>query len=329
MLSRVAERIYWMARYIERAENTARIVKVNTYLLLDLPRKARFGWDTLVQIMGGMESFNAHYKEATERNVVRFMVSDDRNPGSIFSSLQQARENARTIRDIIPREAWERVNELYLMAKNQVQAGLSQHRRQDFLDAIIGGAQQITGMLAGTMTHDQGYSFLRMGRNLERADMTTRIIDVRSKNLLPGQDGVLSPFDNIQWVSVLKSLTAYQMYRREMQGQVRRGAVLDFLFKSRGFPRAFYHTLAEVEACLKELPRNDEPLKSVLHLEDLILRADPNQLSADELHEFIDVLQLELYELHGVITQTYFAITGSATPTGPRAVTESQSAATA
>ncbi len=308
MLSRVAERIYWMARYIERAENTARIVKVNTYLLLDLPRKARFGWDTLVQIMGTIERFNAHYKEATERNVIRFLISDERNPGSIFTSLQQARENARTIRDIIPREAWERVNELYLMAKGQMQAGLSQHRRQDFLDAIIGGAQQITGMLAGTMTHDQGYSFLRMGRNLERADMTTRIIDVRSANLLPEQDGVLSPFDNIQWVSVLKSLTAYQMYRREMQGQVRRGAVLKFLFKSRGFPRAVYHTLSEAAACLADLPRNDEPLKSVQHLERSILSSQPDKLNSKELHDFIDEIQLELDKLHEVITRTYFAV---------------------
>lgn len=308
MLSRVAERIYWMARYIERAENTARITKVNTYLLLDLPRKARFGWDTLVQIMGSTELFSANYKEATERHVVRYLVSDERNPGSIFSSLQQARENARTIRDIIPREAWERVNELYLMAKNQMQSGLTQNRRQDFLDAIIAGAQQITGMLAGTMTHDQGYSFLRMGRNLERADMTTRIIDVRSENLLPGQDGVLSPFDNIQWVSVLKSLTAYQMYRREMQGQVRRGAVLEFLFKSRGFPRAFYHTLSEVESCLNGLPRNDEPLTSVLHLERSILASQPDKLDSKELHTFIDALQLELYKLHEVITRTYFSV---------------------
>lgn len=308
MLSRVAERIYWMARYIERAENTARVIKVNTYLVLDLPRKARFGWETLVQIMGSDALFHELYKEATERNVVRFLVGDERNPDSLLGALGQARENARTIRDIIPREAWEQVNELYLLAKQQLQAGLSQNRRQDYLDAIVGGAQRITGLLAGTMTHDYGYDFLRVGRNLERADMTTRIIDVRSENLLPDQEGALSPFDNIQWMSVLKSLTAYQMYRRATQGPVRRGAVLDFLFKSRAFPRAFYHAVSEVQSCLDGLPRNDTPLRSVTHLQRLIRESEPARLDPAELHRFIDDLQLELHKLHEAITDTYFRV---------------------
>ena len=308
MLSRVAERIYWMARYIERSENTARMIKVNSYLQLDLPRKARFGWGSLVDIMGRAELFNSHYKEASERNVVKYLVADERNPSSIMGALQQARENARTIRDIIPREAWEEVNELYLLGKEKVQAGLSQHQRQDYLDAIIGGAQQITGLLAGTMTHDAGYDFLRMGRNLERADMTTRIIDVRSENLLPETEGTLIPFDNIQWMSVLKSLTAYQMYRRAVQGPVRRGDVLEFLFKSKAFPRAFYHSLGEVESCLANLPRSELPLRSVAHLQRLIQEAQIAQLKSAQLHSFIDDLQLELYKLHDVITDTYFKV---------------------
>lgn len=312
MLSRVAERIYWMARYIERAENSARMIKVNTYLLLDLPRKARFGWGPLIDIMGADQLFYSIYKESTERNVVRFLVGDERNPASILVSLKNARENARTIRDIIPREAWERVNELYLLAKEELQTGMSQNRRQDYLDAIVGGAQQITGLLAGTMTHDFGYSFLRMGRNLERADMTTRLIDVRSANLLPDQEGALSPFDNIQWMSVLKSLTAYQMYRREVQGPVRRGAVLDFLFKSREFPRAFYHCLGEVENCLSALPRNETPLRSVTHLQRLIQESEPAKLDPLALHAFIDDLQLELYKLHETITDNYFKTTAPA-----------------
>ncbi len=308
MLSRVAERIYWMGRYIERAENTARMIKVNSYLLLDLPHKARFGWGTLIEIMGSHEIFQSHYREANERSVIKFLISDERNPTSILSSLQMARENARTIRDIIPREAWEEVNELYLLGRGEVQAGVSQNRRQDYLDAIVGGAQQITGLLAGTMTHDAGYDFLRVGRNLERADMTTRIIDVRSENLLPDEEGGLSPFDNIQWMSVLKSLTAYQMYRRAVQGPVRRGDVLDFLFKSRVFPRAFYHTLGEVENCLSTLPRSETPLRSVAHLQRLIQDSQPAKLDSPGLHKFIDDLQLELYKLHEVITETYFRV---------------------
>lgn len=309
MLSRVAERIYWMARYTERSENIARMIKVNSYLLLDLPRKARLGWGPLIDIMGAEELFYSIYKEPSERNVVKFLIGDERNSGSILMSLKSARENARTIRDIIPREAWELINELYLLAKNELQTGMSQNRRQDYLDSIIGGTQQNTGLLAGTMTHDEGYDFLRMGRNLERADMTTRLIDVRSANLLPDQEGALSPFENIQWMSVLKSLTAYQMYRREMQRPVRRGAVLDFLFKSREFPRAVYHGLSEVESCLSGLPRNEAPLRSVTHLQRLVHDAEPAKLPVPALHAFIDDLQLQLDKLHGTIADTYFKTT--------------------
>jgi uncharacterized alpha-E superfamily protein len=304
-----------MARYIERSENIARMIKVNSYLLLDLPRKARLGWGPLIDIMGAGELFYSIYKEPSERNVVKFLIGDERNPGSILMSLKSARENARTIRDIIPREAWELTNELYLLAKNEVQTGMTQNHRQDYLDSIIGGAQQNTGLLAGTMTHDEGYDFLRMGRNLERADMTTRLIDVRSANLLPDQDGALSPFENIQWMSVLKSLTAYQMYRREMQGPVRRGVVLNFLFKSREFPRAIYHTLGEVESCLSDLPHNEAPLRSVTHLQRLVKDAEPAKLPPPGLHAFIDDLQLELDKLHNTIVDTYFKTTVQAAAT--------------
>jgi len=308
MLSRVAENIYWLARYVERAENTARLVNVNTHLLLDLPKKVRFGWEPLIQITGSASLFHELYGAADERSVMRFLLADERNPGSILNALHQARENTRTIRDIIPREAWEQINDLYLHAKSELASGLSQRRRYDYLRSIMLGAQTITGLLAGSMTHDAGYAFLRMGRNLERADMTTRIIDVRSANLLPEQDEELAPFDNIQWMSVLKSLTAYQMYRRQVRLRVRRPDVLKFLFQDRLFPRAFYHTLCEVETCLHTLPRSDTPLRTINHLQRVVSEARPEGLDQAELHRFIDHLQLELADLNNQITATYFAL---------------------
>jgi len=185
MLSRVAENIYWMARSLERAEDTARLVNVTTHLALDLPKQVSFDWELLLHITGYSEIFRNHYGVADDRNLVRFLVGDALNPGSVISSLGNARENARTIRDSIPREAWEQINNLYLKCKGNLQFGLSRRGRYDYLHWTILGAQTITGMLAGTMTHDVGYDFLRMGRNLERADMTTRIIDVRTASLLP------------------------------------------------------------------------------------------------------------------------------------------------
>ena len=313
MLSRVAEHIYWMTRYIERAENIARLMNVNSHLLLDLPKRMRLGWEPIIDILGCRELFFTLNDSAAERQVLRFVISDLNNPGSILSTLRLARENARTIRDIIPREAWEHINDLYQQASKSSQSGLSPRKRYDYLRSIILGSQTLTGMLAGTMTHDEGYEFLRLGRNLERADMTTRIIDVRSATLLPdvgeGNPGASEgsqPFENIQWMSVLKSLTAYQMYRRAVQVRVRRPDVLRFLFQERRFPRAFYHTVCEAETCLEALPHNEKPRKAVTRVKNKVMRAKPESLSQIELHEFIDQLQLGLARVHDAIAESYF-----------------------
>ncbi|MCG6938690.1 MAG: alpha-E domain-containing protein [Gammaproteobacteria bacterium] len=305
MLSRVAENIYWMARYIERAENTARLIMVNTNLLLDLPKAGQLGWQPIIEILG----CEAHYLESNqdydERTVLKYLISDTSSANSIYHSLQLARENARTIRDIIPREAWERINGLYNTAKATVQSGYGRKGRFDYMQNIILGAQTITGLLAGTMLHDMGYDFLKMGRNLERADMTTRIIDVRSADLLPEHE-MMTPFENIQWMSVLKSLSGYQMYRRTMQERVNRPFVLKFLLKEKKFPRAFFHALLEVKDCLKHLPRNEEAIELLNDVGKKVLRADQAILQQEELHRFIDELQLGLADIHKVISKTYF-----------------------
>ncbi len=306
MLSRVANNIFWLARYIERAENTARLIHVNTHLLLDLPRRVRLGWEPIIRITGDEAAFFAHFHEPDERSVIRFMVASPHNPNSLLASLAAARENARTSRDFIPREAWEQVNGLYLWIKLEHQRALVHRTRYEFLNDVILGAQTITGLLAGTMAQDEGYDFLRIGRNLERADMTTRIIDVRSATLLPGLDEELTPFENIQWMSVLKSLSAYQVYRRVMRIRVGRPDVLRFLFRERSFPRAFYHAVCEVETSLMRLPRNERPLQALQRLKRKVARARPETMSQEELHEFIDELQLGLIELSDHIGATYF-----------------------
>jgi len=306
MLSRVAENIYWLARYIERAENTARLINVTTNLILDLPRSANVGWEHIIEIMGCEKDYHEHYDTIDEKNILRFMIADLFNTGSIQSSLQLARENARTIRDIIPRETWELINDLYLTAKNNAQSGIARKNRYGYLQKIITGAQTITGQLAGTMYHDEGYDFLRMGRNLERADMSTRIIDVRSADLLENEHEKLTPYENIQWMSVLKSLTGYQMYRRIVQVRVRRPDVLKFLLKERKFPRAIYHAICEVEDCLQNMPRSEESIASIQVLKKNILDVDPKKLAQNELHKFLDKLQKGLINTSNAITNTYF-----------------------
>ncbi len=306
MLSRVANKINWMARYLERTENTARIINVNTHLLLDLPKRVRLGWEPIIDITSQRNHFYSLYEEADENSVVRFMVTDMRNPDSMLSTLNMARENTRTIRDIIPREVWEQVNTLYLNSKANARSVTTQRHRYDYLRSIITGVQTVSGMLAGTMTHDEGYEFLRLGRNLERADMTTRIIDVRSASLLPDMSEDLSPFENLQWVSVLKSLTAYQMYRRQVRQRIRRQDVLKFLFQEEQFPRSFYHALCQANSCLSNLPRSEKTLKLLAKLQKKLLDAKLEEFDQGKLHKFIDELQLGIIKINDSIDETYF-----------------------
>lgn len=306
MLSRVANNICWMGRYLERAENTARLINVNSHLLLDLPKSIKLGWEPIIDILSYRELFYTTHKDANERNVINFMVADERHLGSIISSLSMARENARTIREIIPREAWEKINEIYLYAKENKNKPLARRSRHEFLSEIITVNQTITGILAGTMTHDDGYQFLRIGRNLERADMTTRIIDVRSASLLQETETEQSTFENLQWMSVLKSLTAYQMYRRQMRLRIRRPDVLKFLLLEEQFPRALMHSIQELIHCLSVLPNHDQAINQIKMVKRDLLAANPQNLIQQKLHTFIDKMQLGLNKVYEQIDQTYF-----------------------
>lgn len=306
MLSRVAENIYWMSRYVERAENTARLVSVATNLMFDLPKGIRQGWAPLIAINGCDESYRKRHSDYGERAVLRFMIGSKDNPDSILGSLQNARENCRTIRDVIPREVWEQINALHLYAGENMQAGLTKRGRHLFLKQIVLRSQTIAGKVSGTMNHDQSYQFLRLGRGLERADMTTRILDVSSANLLNQEGTEMEPFAHTLWMSVLKSLSAYQMYRRSQQPRVERGAVTRFLLLSPVFPRAAYYCVNQVEDSVSGLPRNEAALRIIGRLKRSLTTSDVGALDQDELHTFIDELQITIGELHQALSETWF-----------------------
>lgn len=318
MLSRVAERIYWMGRYLERADNTARLINVNTTLLLDLPRKITPGWQPLIDITGSTAHFKSLFgNQAEEREVVRYLVTDTRNLSSILSSLHAAREIARTIRDIMPRDAWEYMNALYLSARSDMPNSLGRGRRLESLNNVQRSLNQIDGLLSNTMLHDPGYLFLRTGRHLERADMTTRIIDVRSVDLLP-ESPELAPFYTVQWRSVLRSLNGNQAYRIRMQAPVQRQQVLEFLFQDDAFPRSFLFSLQGIRAALRRLPRHDAPLRVCNRIVRTIGRAEVDVLSGQVLNSFIDERQQELASLHDSISRTYFNLDKQTTRPGKK-----------
>jgi uncharacterized alpha-E superfamily protein len=306
MLSRHAESIYWLGRYVERAENTARLVNVHAHLLLDLPGRYRQGWGALIAITGSSAEFGDAYREPSERNVLRFLIADPKYPGSILSSLHYARENARTLRDRLPRETWEQLNELYLRARQESATALSKSRRYEYLESIIRGAQLFAGTLSGTMSHDHAYDFLRLGRMLERADMTSRIVDVRSA-ALPDRTGEdPAPFESIQWLSVLHSLSAHQMYRQTMRGPVTRVDVLRFLLLDPRFPRSVEHCLGVLRGRLAALPRGAPLARRVAALAETLHRTRFESLEREGLHRFVDELQVGLGALHAAIASTCF-----------------------
>jgi uncharacterized alpha-E superfamily protein len=311
MLSRVAENIYWLARYIERAEDTARLLSVNSNLLLDLPRATQLGWSEIVAITGNDELFDELYANRDEASVLSFICGDRRYTGSIIRSLESARENLRTTRDVIPREIWEEINQLYLSVREQVESGITPRKRDLFLNRVIRSCQTVNGLIEGSLSYTQARTFLMLGRQLERADMITRIIDVRSANLLPRSPGELTPFENIQWMSVLKSLSGYQMYRQHVRLRIRGPDVLQFLLQDRRFPRAVGTCLERFANALLTLPRNEVALNEVETCRQHLAQADIVLLASEpaKLHAFVDEIQLDFIELHDAIANTYFAST--------------------
>jgi len=307
MLSRVAESIYWVGRYVERAENTARLVSLNMNLLLDMPGGARPSWSNMVKITGSDQLFNEHYKNSDELSVVRFMLTDAKNPSSMLNSLAAARENARTIRDIIPQGAWEQINALHNTAKEKAKTGIAQKHRTDYLSNVIKGTQTLNGLFSSTMLHDSAYHFLKMGRSLERADMTTRIVDELSSETT-GNDPSEEAKNSLLWMGLLRTLSANQMYRREMEVAVEREAVLEFLFRSNNFPRSITYCLNLVEECLGSLPRFKEPLKTTREARKLVQTVNQSELTQEQLHTHIDELQLAMVNVNNSISNNYFSL---------------------
>jgi len=309
MLSRVAERVYWMARYAERAENIARIINVYSNLLLDLPKNTSIGWHSLVQITGSEQEFGERFSEDSERNIIKFLLADKQYTGSLINSLSYARENARTIRGILPREAWEKLNEMYLSTNSMLPTVLSRRNRYEFLSTVIGDVQQLTGLLAGTMTHNFGYHFVRIGRNLERADMTSRILDTMTVDtFLDDPNQQITAYDYVLWMNVLKSLSAYQAYRQEVQTTVSRSRVLGFVLRNQDFPRAIVHCLGEIQNSSRSLPRNQKAIRYLSKIISTVQNTEVAALNSKQLHQFMDSLQLKVANFHSLFSETYFKV---------------------
>jgi len=306
MLSRVAERVYWLARYLERSESTARLILAYNQVTLDLPKGNELGWDTLLHITASDRGFSGRYKQRGEKEIIRFLTSDGDNQASIVTSVNRLRENVRTTREVIPSEAWERVNELHHYVHGHAEQAAKRKGRYRFLRQVIAGCQQLTGLLEGSLSHDQSHAFTCLGRNLERADMTSRILDVGAGALLIRRDAPL-PFDALLWMNVLDSLNAVEAYRLRISPRITAAGVAGFLLQDTRFPRAILCCVEAADRCMEALPRSTAVHESLTELAARIRTADATALARTGMHEYIDQIQCDLIDLGDRIRRTWFA----------------------
>ena len=320
MLSSVAERVYWLGRYMERVENSARLIDVYSSMLFDLPKNTNIGWDTLLDIIGGNSEFYEKNNTVSETTVTRFLMTDANNPSSIFSCLIMLRENARTTREVIPAEAWEQINELYLQTKDAVSGGIGRRAKRELLQVMIADCQRLGGLITGSMAHNTAYTFIQLGRFLERSDMTTRIIDVGSFTLLPGfaklrkKSGLLEPFENTIWMNILRSVGGYQAYRQNVANRVGGEGVVRFLLQDDEFPRAVNFCLNSLSAKLELLPNHDDVQMAVDRVKRITSEANIFHLLEKGLLEFIDELQISIADIHDELSKTWFGYQSAASP---------------
>jgi uncharacterized alpha-E superfamily protein len=311
MLSRVADAIYWMSRYIERAENVARFIDVNLHLMLDLPVDPKGQWDPLITATGDHGIFQKRYGIATTENVIRFLTFDADYPNSILASLTAARENARQVREIISSEMWEQVNRFYLMVADASRNNQAFNRSHQFFEDVKLNSHLVTGLMEVTMSHGEPWHFARMGRLLERADKTSRILDVKYFILLPKVEYVNTPYDNIQWAAVLKSVSGLEMYRKQYH-RINPKSVCEFLIFERLFPRAIRYCLTSTETSLYAITGNLAGTVSNAAERRLgRLRADLDYADIEEvfqkgMHEYLDRFQTKLNEVGNALATIFF-----------------------
>jgi len=305
LLSRAAENIYWAGRYLERAESSARIIKVHTELFLDLPKSAGMGWTPLLAITGATEQFDELYGEADEESVVGFLLGDERNPGSIVSALALARENIRSTRTVFPREAWEIVSELHRRSSETSSGAVNRWSRIAWLDHVIATNHRLRGLLEGTMCRDAASGFLRIGQLVERADMSTRVLDVQAGSLL-GASGALERFADVTWMAVLKSLAGYETYRSQAYQLMSPEGVLRFVLQDPQFPRSIEHCLIEISQHLLEFRDHDATMAVCAATQTLLEETKVRTLQTADLHDYVDALQGQLIAIHAALAATYF-----------------------
>lgn len=312
LLSRVANSVYWSARYIERADNIARILGVNFHLQLGLPADEASQWQPLVDTTGDAAIFRERYGTATQAKVFQFLGFDRENPNSIRSCVERARENARSIRETISSAMWEQINTLYLLVLSRERTPMEGLDLPEFFREIQTACALCIGVTQATMIRDEAYQFLRLGSLVERADKTTRLLDVKYFILLPAVSYVGTPLDDVQWGSLLKSAGGFEMYRKRHR-KLTPTRIVDFLLRDPEFPRSVRFCVAQADRSLHRITGSEHgsfrcPSEQLLGQ----VRAELDFSRVEEilglgLHEFLDGLQAKINTIDDAIFADFFA----------------------
>jgi uncharacterized alpha-E superfamily protein len=314
LLSRVADSLYWGARYLERAQDTARIVRSFTELVIDLPTSVMSSWEPLLAVTGTRVDFDARYDTVDEMPIVRHLVADSANPSSVITCVANARENLRTTREVLPREAWQTVNDLHLYVGANAVGGVERRSRARFLGRVIADGQQLDGVMTTTMNRDEAYELWRLGESIERADMTTRVVGVRAAALLAegwaqlpdDNQTVAEVHDDVQWMGLLRSVSALQMYQRVTRGPIDGAGAVRFLLLEPQFPRSVASCAVRAREALTRLPRAEDTLPTVDALDSVLAGLQARADDGAALDAAMDEVQLALADVNGVIVDAFF-----------------------
>lgn len=314
MLCRVANSIYWMNRYLERADSVARFVDVNLQVVLDLPTRRKIAWEPLIAATGDLAAFRGKHDSANRDAVLHFLTFDLHNENSLITCVTRARDNARSVRDVISEELWQAVNQLYFHVQD---AAKSEHEAlrvpHDFFHPVKRSVHECLGIGYVTMSHDEGWHFGRLGRLLERADKTSRIVDVKAE-LFAAATPQTRREDEIEWAALLKSASAFEMYRK-CCGPFVSSMVVDFLLFNPQFPRSLFYCLQEARRSIKAIgssPLAAEPSNPAERaMAELCARLEASEVGSvltTGLHRFLDDFQAELNRVDDAVRSTFFEI---------------------
>ena len=312
MLSRIAESLYWMARHLERADNTARVLDINVVHMLEADEgvSEEMQWKPLLTIVGADEGYESRYPDArvSVQRVIHLLTQDPRHPGCIHNSLRMARENARAVRDRISNPMWETLNEFWLAADKHLEAKLPPWRAAEFYTFVHRQVATFLGLSQSTMMRGQAHGFTLLGSLQERADMTARILDVRYHLLLPDPRLVGSPLDYYQWGALLKSLSGFDAYRRRYQNGIRPIDVVEFVILNPDFPRSLVYCVNGLERALDRIGyRPDGETRERLDaLRDHLSESDAGGIIAQGLHEYLNAFLARLADLSHALQTDYF-----------------------